>query len=347
MTQFTPVAPSLSVMQITGQDASRLTDVARTFCELVAENEEMYPDVRRWVKTRVITGIQDDSRAAFLALSGPRPVATAVVKRGSRAKFCHLRVAEEVREQNLGEALFVFMAFAVRNWAREVHFTLPEGVWEDEQRFFRSFGFCRVSRSGVQYRAGQQELVCSAPFREVWSRVLDKLPKLRRLFSVKQCFSAPSIILSVKPRSADRIMSGEKTVELRTRFSHRWAGHRLSIYSGGVVKGLVGEATVRRVEAGEPNLIWLRYSSHIGCTKQQFLEYVGPRTWVYAIELTDVTPYPSPIPIAEIEDLSDQTLTPPQSYARSSGDDRWGRALSIAAFLQAWMRATAGTSVAG
>jgi predicted transcriptional regulator len=312
--------------------------VARIFSELVAENEEMYPDIRRWLKTRVLPGIQDDSRTAFVALSGPRPVAAGVVKRGSRAKFCHLRVAEEFRDKNLGEVLFVFMAFAVHNWAHEVHFTLPEGVWENEQRFFRSFGFSRVSQSGIQYRPSQKELVCSAPFSVVWSRALQKLPKLRRLFSVRHRSSPPSIVLSVKPRFADRIMSGEKTVELRTRFSQRWIGHRVSIYASGVVKGLVGEATVRQVDAGEPNVIWLRYSCNVGCTQQEFLEYVGPRTWVYAIELADVTPYPAPIPIAEIEGLSKQTLTPPQSYARSGDDDPWGRALSIAAFLQARSR---------
>jgi predicted transcriptional regulator len=326
--------PSLSIIRITKEDVSRLTDTARIFSQLVTENEPMYPDIQRWLKKKVFPGIRNDSRGAFLALSDGMPIATAVVKRGSNAKFCHLRLAEEFRDKSLGEILFVFMAFEVRNWAREIHFTLPESLWENEQQFFKSFGFTNVSRLGVQYRLFDQELVCSATFVEVWSHVLEKLPKLRRLFSFSEFSLVPRLLLSIKPKFAYSIISGEKTVELRTRFSRRWAGHRVSIYASGNMRGLLGEATIRQVDAGDPSVIWLRYGSNLGCSQKEFLKYVEGRSEVYAIELTDVTPYMAPIPIVQVEHLSKQTLTPPQSYLELHDDSPWARAVSIAGLLQ-------------
>ena len=330
--------PSLSIIRITNKEVSRLTDTVRIFSELVAENEPMYPDIRRWLKTKVFPGIRDDSRAAFLGLCGDVPIATAVVKRGPNSKFCHLRLAEKFHDKSLGEIFFVFMAFEVRNWAHEIHFTLPESLWENEKQFFQSFGFTKVSRLGVQYRLFDKELVCSAPFVEVWSHVLEKLPKLRNLFSVNEFSLSPRLLLSIKPKFACKIISGEKTVELRTRFSRRWAGHRVSIYASGNMRGLLGEATIRQVDVGDPSVIWLRHGSNLGCSQEEFLKYVEGRSEVYAIELTDVIPYVAPIPMVQVEDLSKQTLIPPQSYLELHDDSPWASAVSIAGLLHAQIR---------
>lgn len=335
MNLFDNSLSSVSILKITREDVYRNTDTIRVFSYLIAKNEPMYPDISRWLKSKVFPGIRDDSRAAFIALYDDKPIATAVVKRESRAKFCHLRIHENFQDNSLGDFFFVLMAFEVRNWAKEIHFTLPESLWESEKNFFNSFGFKNTAISSIQYRLFDKELFCSAPFEEVWSHILEKIPKLIRLFSVNKFSPFPQLLLSIKPDFANKIFSGEKTVELRTRFSRRWAGHRIAIYAGGKIKRLLGEATIRKVEVGEPSFIWLNYNSDIGCSYKDFQEYVGNRKELYAIELSNINPYVSPIPVSQIEHLSHQTLKPPQSYLELNENSPWTKAISIANLLHA------------
>jgi len=49
-----------------------------------------------------------------------------------------------------------------------------------------------------------------------------------------------SIILSIKTKFADRIMSGEKTVELRRRFVGKFLDSHAFIYASGLKKKIVG-----------------------------------------------------------------------------------------------------------
>ncbi len=337
MTLFDNTLPRLSIVEITKDDVNRNTDAASIFSQLIAENETMYPDIDRWIRTKVFPGISNHSRVAFLALNGDKPVATAVIKRAANSKFCHLKVNENFQNNCLGEFFFVLMAFEVRNDAKEIHFTLPSSLWESDRKFFKSFGFHTASISGVQYRLFDQELVCSASFPEVWSHVLEKLPKLRTLFSVNGFSLSPRLLFSIKSEYAKKIIAGEKNVEIRTRFSKRWVGHRISIYASGKSKELIGEATISNVCAGEPNVIWSRYNKNLGCSYDEYKEYAGNRNEMYAIELENVIPYLHPIPITQIEHLSRQTLNPPQSYLELNDDSPWTRAVSIAGMLHARM----------
>src|SRR5204863_9817154 len=111
-----------------------------------------------------------------LGLRDNIPVATAVVKRGENAKFCHLRLDECVRDQNLGELFFALMAAEVRQFASDVHFTLPESLWEEKRDFFQSFGFASASRATKQYRPFHDELSCSTPFQALWRTLTERLP---------------------------------------------------------------------------------------------------------------------------------------------------------------------------
>src|SRR5262249_31326651 len=93
---------NLSIRQLTSTDARRQTDLLSCLRELVVSSEEMYPDIKRWFDHKVIPGILQHKRSAFVALVGDVPVASAIVKRGERSKFCHLKIAADMQDQNLG-----------------------------------------------------------------------------------------------------------------------------------------------------------------------------------------------------------------------------------------------------
>src|SRR3990170_1529253 len=106
------------------------------------------------------------------------------------------------------------MTFELRQVAERIHFTLPESVWAAKQPFFQSFGFSDPVQSARQYRLFDNELTCSAPFGDVWRHTLDKLPKLSELFSIGSYSMNNRLLMSVKPQFAERIVSGQKRIEL-------------------------------------------------------------------------------------------------------------------------------------
>jgi len=300
----------------------------------------MYPAIERWFEQKVVPGLKSAERIAWVAYEGDSAVASAVLKLGRKSKFCHLRIHQDFQDLDLGRMFFSQMTFEARHLAKQIHFTLPESLWCKKSCFFESFGFSRAEKSSKQYRRGDTELVCSAPLPVVWSTVLRKLPSLRQKFSVSGYSLNNEILVSIKPEYAHQILSGEKLVEIRRRFSDRWTGSRAVLYASSPEKALIGEATIRSVTVGHPREIWARFSSSIGCSPAQFEEYVGSADKVSAIEMEAATPYREPIGLAQLSHLVQEDLRPPQSFCDLRLDDEesaWAKAVSLASLLHGGM----------
>jgi predicted transcriptional regulator len=325
---------NFQLIRLTDTDVRTVTDRYATFRNLVAANEESYPGIRKWLDTKVARGVHTGERTAFLALLDDVPVATAVVKRGADAKFCHLKLDGCVRDQNLGELFFALMAAEVRQFATSVHFTLPESLWQEKQQFFRSFGFTSASRASRQYRLFEEELRCSTSFDQLWRSVVDRLPKLSGLFSIRGLSIVSPLVLSIGPEYANKIVSGTKTVELRRRFSKRWIGCRTVVYATSPEKRLVGEARIANVVAGDPDRIWSTFGRELGCSRRELDDYVGNSPEVFALVLDDVVRYAEPIPLRVLEHLIASDIDPPQSYCSTAGSRTWSAALAMAALVQ-------------
>lgn len=333
-----PLQQNFRIVRLTAEDALRSSDPLRVLDELLATNEEMYPNIQQWFRDKVIPGLRDGSRVAYIGFEGELPILTAVVKKGERAKFCHLRIASEFQDLHLGEVFFAIMALEVRHNAKEIHFTLPEGLWEKQRGFFTSFGFRDVVHARNQYRLFEEELRTSAPFLDVWRAARMRLPKLMNCFSINNYSMAPSLLLAIKPDLADRILRGEKTIEVRRRFNERWRGARIALYASNPERALVGEATIGNIESASPDLIWELHGGRIGCSFEELRAYSGEASEVFAIELTDIIPYAAKMPLCQVEYLLEEDLTPPQSYCELHGDRAWGKAISIAALLHGCQR---------
>jgi predicted transcriptional regulator len=300
----------------------------------------MYPEIERWYQQKVLPGIRQVERVAFIGYIDDCPVASAVVKKGSNAKFCHLRINEQIRDAHLGEVFFSLMALEIRDLAKSVHFTLPESVWQRQSGFFTSFGFSPAELAETQYRLFDKELQCTGNFRGVWRSVLEKIPKLADLYAFGGFSPDNQLLLSIQPQFADRILQKKKTVEIRRKFSTRWLGHRINLYASAPVSSLVGEATITRIVANKPEVIWNQFHDHVGCSRLEFDLYVKGADEVYAIELDDVRPYRDRFPLVQISQLLNENLTPPQSYLTLEKNKSWAKAVSLAAYLHGCFKST-------
>jgi predicted transcriptional regulator len=337
-----PETPHFRLAVLGRDDARRNSEDQRTLRKLLLENEVMYPAIGRWYEEKVLPGMKDRLRIAYVAFLDERPIASAVLKLGTHAKFCHLKIREQFRDQDLGQMFFTLMTFeAKRHIAMDIHFTLPEGLWAEKSAFFKSFGFETVTESGRQYRAGETELACAAPISVVWANAISRASRLLGQFSIGGYSSSNRLLFSMRPEYAERVFAGKKQVEIRRKFSEKWLGSKVVIYGTQPLGALMGEVTVSGVTPGSPSNIWESFGGRVGCSREEFAEYVGNASQIYAIELNDVTPYLCPLSTNEIAKMIDvDELRPPQSFLelKMGKDSPWARAISVAGLLHGRFR---------
>lgn len=324
----------LSIARLTPADVLGLSDHFLKFRELVLSNAEMYPGIEDWFADKVIPGACAGRRALFIAYHDEMPIASAVVKAESDAKFCHLRIAEEFQDAHIGELFFSLMAAEVRHVARRVYFTLPESLWANKSGFFASFGFQAATLSSQQYDRPQTELRCDAAFHDVWRAVGEKLPKLLSSFTVDGRSHDAALLMSIRPRHVDSIFSGTKTVEIRRKFSTKWQDHWVSLYATTPASELVGRAKIARVLHASPDAIWLEHGGAIGCGRAEFDEYTRGAETVYAIVLEDVSPFASRVSLDEARALTSPDLSVPQSYSVLGAANRWTSVVALASIMK-------------
>jgi len=328
----------LRLVRIGPHDAQWRTDDFLCLRALVLGSEDAYPNIARWFDSKVSAGLRSGHRMGLVALINERPVAAAVLKRGLVTKICHLKIDESARSRSLGDLLFSLMTLDVRHRAERVRFTLPESVWEERRNFFQAFSFSTAEKADRQYRLFDTELYSETPFRHLFEASKDKLPRLFGQLAIGQHSLVTGAVLAVQPRPLEQILSGIKTVELRTRFSTRWEGRRVSLYGTHPISGLAGEATVSRVIESHPDTIWEHFGSLTGCSRSEYDSYVGTRASIQAIMLTDVRAFPDPVPLAQLKYLLGVDLPAPQSYLSLENHDGWLTAVVLAAALQGSLR---------
>lgn len=113
----------------------------------------------------------------------------------------------------------------------------------------------------------------------------------------------------IKPIYTDRILSGEKTFELRKRLPKEVLTYIL-IYSTTPVAQVVGYAKVIGVKQGDAKSLWELYSSQFGISESEYFAYFEGSDKANALELMDVHKFVRPFSIKEIS----PQLTVPQSF---------------------------------
>jgi predicted transcriptional regulator len=126
-----------------------------------------------------------------------------------------------------------------------------------------------------------------------------------------------TIILSIRPEYAERILNGEKWYEYRRRIARKPIG-KIVIYATFPIMRILGEVGVKNdILAGCPSTIWEQTKNHAGISRSDFRRYFKNRSTAYAYCLVNAIRYKEPLSLTDFGIVS-----PPQSfiYLRNSGE---------------------------
>jgi predicted transcriptional regulator len=133
--------------------------------------------------------------------------------------------------------------------------------------------------------------------------------------------SEPGLFVSLKPRFAEMILSGEKTVEIRRVAPAVVPGARIVLYATSPSMEVVGSATVGALDSASPTALWDRHRDGSGLTRSEFRSYLSGVKQAVAITLDDVCRLSRRIPLAELSGLLWPDFRPPQSWRYLPADD--------------------------
>lgn len=133
---------------------------------------------------------------------------------------------------------------------------------------------------------------------------------------------ANAILLSIRPRYAEAILSGRKRYEYRRAIPCRRDITRVLLYATAPVYRIVGECTIGRVVEGPMQSVWDRTSTRGGVTLDEFQRYFREAPIARALRLENPIAYPEPIdPRAAIPGFR-----PPKNFCYIYAAPEWARA---------------------
>lgn len=126
-------------------------------------------------------------------------------------------------------------------------------------------------------------------------------------------FPHRDIVFSVKPEYSRKIVSGEKTVELRRRFPMSVpAGTTALIYETSPTRALSGIAEIGEVHQKTPLEIWKAFGARACIARKDFDAYFSGVDRAFAIELRRGRSLRRPLGLRELRDRF--SFEPPQSF---------------------------------
>ncbi|ODS34770.1 MAG: putative phage protein [Candidatus Scalindua rubra] len=121
------------------------------------------------------------------------------------------------------------------------------------------------------------------------------------------------VLLSIKPKYADKIFKGTKTVELRRFCPKVIEGDLVLVYVSSPVKALVGEFEVGKIIKARPDLLWKKVQNYACINRKEFNSYYTGAIVGYGIFLKKAWQLTEPL---HLENLKEKwpNFHPPQIY---------------------------------
>ncbi len=108
------------------------------------------------------------------------------------------------------------------------------------------------------------------------------------------------MILSLRPRFADAILSGVKTVELRRTEPKIRVPTLALIYASTPVRALLGTCVVTSIESGHLAVLWRVHGAGSGLDHGEFMNYFEGVQAGSALSLANLRRLDRPIPLVEL-----------------------------------------------
>jgi predicted transcriptional regulator len=130
------------------------------------------------------------------------------------------------------------------------------------------------------------------------------------------------LLISVKPEFAEKIINGEKTIELRKSAPKKVRKENyILIYVTSPIKELWGICKISEILKDSPNKFWDNYGSKTGITEEQFKLYFKTNKKAFGIELKEVRNFSKhSIDLQNLRKAFPKFM-PPQTYAYINYDD--------------------------
>lgn len=123
--------------------------------------------------------------------------------------------------------------------------------------------------------------------------------------------SGNALLLSLKPRFADAIFDGTKTVELRRVRPRVKAGDLVVVYVTSPRCQIEGAFRVERVLEASPTALWRVVTHRSGTTKDEFFGYFDGKSRGFGIVVRERWRLAAPLKLGR---MRTKKLRPPQGY---------------------------------
>lgn len=125
--------------------------------------------------------------------------------------------------------------------------------------------------------------------------------------------SPKALLLSLRPRYAELILAGDKTIELRKQRPRVPPGTLVVMYASQPVCAIVGTFVLRDIVAEAPEALWAKHGAQSGITKALFDQYYAGHDRGFGLLINDARPLSSEVSLAVLRERW-HGFHPPQSY---------------------------------
>ena len=137
------------------------------------------------------------------------------------------------------------------------------------------------------------------------------------------------LIISVRPKFADAIVDGRKTIEVRRKRPSVQPGTLGLVYSSSPVQAVVGSFRVDRILSGTPDELWQTARQGACISKQDFDSYFTGADFGHAIVVSCGKRLPTPIKLTNLRAVWPGCM-PPRSYGYLVAADTYSKRIMSA-----------------
>lgn len=119
-----------------------------------------------------------------------------------------------------------------------------------------------------------------------------------------------NVLLSIKPKYATAIFSGEKLFEFRRSIFKNTNVKKVYVYASKPVGLIIGEFEIDEIISSDPETLWKTTKSASGISKQYFDEYFEGKDIAHALKVTKTQTYKEPVSLMDMFNIA----RPPQSF---------------------------------
>jgi len=128
------------------------------------------------------------------------------------------------------------------------------------------------------------------------------------------------LMMSIKPKYADKILDGSKTIELRkVRPRNAGSGDLVVVYASSPKKSLVGLFEIADIMKSDPKELWRQARDRAGVEKKEFEDYFTGTRDAYGISIGKTWWLKSEVSLSDLKKLM-PSFTVPQSFCYLSED---------------------------